>query len=92
MHTSGTAYCCKCGRLTPHVVAAKYDHWGALSKSVEKCSVCLAEDQRHEAPAADPPPVTSALSDMEIARGKFIRRLIARGVFSDYPHEPGVWG
>lgn len=100
MHTSGTAYCGKCGRLTPHVVAAKNDHWGTLSKAVERCQDCLSETtpgNGHEAPLADPPPVTEALTDTEIRRLQFVRHLIYRGALTEWPRDwwdatPGGWG
>jgi len=85
-------YCSRCEQFEKHVRQGKYDYLGHLVSVVERCCVCAHESQSHEAPAAAPPPVTEALTDMEIARGRFVRRLIARGVFSDYPHEPGVWG
>ena len=85
-------WCPRCEQFEKHLRQGKYDSLGHLVSVVERCCVCAHESQSHEPPVADPPPVTGALSDLEIARGKFVRRLIARGVFSDYPHEPGVWG
>lgn len=92
MQADSLLFCPKCNATTPHTQQAKYGHWGELSKNVERCTVCLAEAQSHEAPAADSPLLEAPLTDMEICRCLFVRRLIARGVFSDYPHEPGVWG
>ncbi len=85
-------YCSRCGNFEKHLRQGKYNSLGHLVSVVERCCVCAHEGQSHEAPAADPPLTVAPLTDLEICRCLFVRRLIARGVFSDYPHEPGVWG
>ena len=97
MDAKSLLFCRNCNRTTAHVRQASYDHWGSLSKQVERCVVCLAVEDGHEAPAADPPPVTACLSDTEIARCLYQRHLIATGSLNEGPGEawdatPGVWG
>lgn len=90
MQAHSLLYCRRCNATTPHTMQAKYDHWGALSKSVERCAVCLTEGGDHEIPA-DAPGEPCPLSALEVARTLFIRHLIRRGVFTDDMDQPGVW-
>jgi hypothetical protein len=92
-------FCPRCNATTAHARQAKYDSWGALSKQIERCVVCLTETNEgngHEAPAADPPPVTQVLTDAEIGRAKFWRWRIEQGHVTEWPGDwwdttPGVW-
>jgi len=97
MQAHSLLFCRNCNATTAHTRQAKYDHWGALSKQIERCVVCLSDGNDHEAPAADPPPVTAALSDTEINRCLYQRHLIVTGGLTEWPGDwwdatPGVWG
>lgn len=85
MQSGAVLWCQQCGARTHHVPVGRYDTWGHLTAVCDRCLRCGAETtpaqgDRHELPAADPPPVTAALTAMEIARCGFIRNLVARGM------------
>lgn len=103
MQAHSLLFCQKCLATTKHTRQAKYDSLGGLRGSVERCAVCLSDHAEgataaHEAPLADPPPVTAVLSDTEIKRAKFQRHLLGTGRLTEWPHDwwemqtPGVWG
>lgn len=92
MQANVLLYCSRCEQFEKHLRQGKYDYLGHLVSVVERCCVCAHESQSHEPPVADPPLLLPPLTDLEICRCLFIRRLIARGVFSDTIADPGVWG
>lgn len=100
MRSSTQLYCPKCVGVTFHASQGRYDHMGHLTGVTDTCLRCGNEaptGDGHEAPAADPPPVTLALTDMEISRARFQRWRIEQGHVTEWPgyrrgDSPGVWG
>ena len=100
MRSSTLLFCPQCVSVTHHATQGRYDHWGHLSGTTDKCLRCGNEvtvGTGHEAPAADPPPVTACLSDTEIARCLYQRHRVETGSLNEGPGEawdatPGVWG
>ena len=100
MRSSMLLFCTKCESVTHHATQGRYDHWGHLSGTTDRCLRCGNEATvggGHEAPAADPPPVTACLSEAEIARCLYQQHLVVTGGLTEWPGDwwdatPGVWG
>lgn len=104
MHVAALIFCAKCQITTTHTFQSRYDATGTFTGSVYRCKVCLSdhaegEQGAHEAPAGDPPPAASVLTETEIKRAGFVRHLYRTGRLHEWPQDwwetalrPGVWG